>query len=119
MKSTIDKHTFWQQRVNAWLESGLPQAVWCRQNNVKADQFWYWKKKLSGASTPAVQTEDVGGQKAATAETSAFIPVAIAPTAPERVLPSCLTVALPSGLSISGINTANIFLVGRLIEALV
>ena len=119
MKSTIDKNTLWQQRVNAWLASGLQQAAWCRQNDVKAAQFWYWKNKLSGASTPVVQTEDVDVEKGAVAEASAFVPVLMKPKVPERVPPSCLTVALPSGLSISGIDTSNIVLAGRLIEVLV
>ena len=34
MKTTRDEITLWQQRINAWRESGLKQSVWCRQNGV-------------------------------------------------------------------------------------
>ncbi len=33
MKATNDEASLWQQRIDAWRESGLKQSVWCRQND--------------------------------------------------------------------------------------
>jgi hypothetical protein len=33
-------------------ESGLSQAEFCRQNNLKPRQFLYWKKRILGTATP-------------------------------------------------------------------
>ena len=43
----------WGNHVRTWQESGLSQAEFCRQNNLKPRQFLYWKKRIVGATTPA------------------------------------------------------------------
>ncbi len=48
------KQRFWQAHVRAWGKSGLSQNDYCRQNQLKNNQFGYWKKKLREQSGPAV-----------------------------------------------------------------
>ena len=125
MKKSTKTEILWQQRVEAWRESGLKQIEWCRQNDVEANRFWYWRRKLDLLSA----NKDSNACHEATEENNApshsgFAPVAISPPIspepePEPELPSHLTVALPNGLSISGIDSSNLVLAGRLIEVLV
>ena len=37
----------WRNRLEEWKESGLTQVEYCRQNNLKMAQFFYWNKKFS------------------------------------------------------------------------
>ena len=96
----------WQQRIESWNDSGLSQNAWCRQNGVKPSQFGYWKKKLWTGDTSTSSSKTI----------SAFVPVSLA----QSQTPICeessqLTVSLPSGLSISGIDHHNLVLAGQLI----
>ena len=40
------KQRQWQAHIHAWEKSGLTQNEYCRQNNLRNNQFCYWKKKL-------------------------------------------------------------------------
>jgi hypothetical protein len=42
-----EKRQFWEDHVQAWQQSGLTQAEYCRQNNLKNHRWWYWRKRLS------------------------------------------------------------------------
>lgn len=42
-----DKRKFWEDHIQVWHESGLTQAEYCRQNNLKNHRWWYWRKRLS------------------------------------------------------------------------
>ncbi len=98
----------WQQRLQAWRESGLNQKQWCEQNSIKQAQFWYWKKKLEDIPA-AVEHKD----KTA----SAFVPVALAPSS-QVIESASLTITLPNGLRVSGIDHSNLTLASQLIEQL-
>jgi len=37
------RRKFWQQHFQDWQSSGLSQAAYCRQNDLKAHQLYYWK----------------------------------------------------------------------------
>ena len=99
----------WQQRIASWQDSGLSQNAWCRQNDVKSSQFGYWKKKLWTGKTSASSSKMV----------SAFVPVSLTQSQ-EQICEtsSSLTVSLPSGLSVSGIDHHNLTLAGQLIGLL-
>lgn len=45
-----EKPSYWQKQVSAWRASGLSQAQFCRDNNLKVRDFGYWKRKFSGSS---------------------------------------------------------------------
>ena len=42
-----EKRKFWEDHVEAWQHSGLTQAEYCRQNNLKNHRWWYWRKRIS------------------------------------------------------------------------
>jgi len=45
-----EKSTYWKEQVSAWRASGLNQAQFCRDNNLKVRDFGYWKRKFSRTS---------------------------------------------------------------------
>ena len=103
----------WQQHLQSWRDSGLSQSAWCRQHDIKPNQFWYWRKKLDEAPQPVTTSthkED---------KLSAFVPVTPDSQA-EAPIPatSSLTVSLPNGLTISGFDQANLKLAQQLIGLL-
>ena len=42
-----EKRPFWEGHIQAWQQSGLTQAEYCRQNNLKNHRWWYWRKRIS------------------------------------------------------------------------
>ncbi|WBA82949.1 hypothetical protein [Endozoicomonas sp. GU-1] len=43
--STHSLREKWQQRVQSWRDSGLSQSTWCKQHDLRPNQFWYWRKR--------------------------------------------------------------------------
>jgi len=41
-----DKRIEWEARYAAWKESGQSIAAWCRQQEIKAHQMYYWVQQL-------------------------------------------------------------------------
>jgi len=46
-----EKPSYWQAQVSSWRGSGLSQAQFCRDHNLKVRDFGYWKRKLSRSSS--------------------------------------------------------------------
>jgi len=46
-----DKPSYWQAQVSSWRRSGLSQAQFCRDHNLKVRDFGYWKRKFSQSSS--------------------------------------------------------------------
>jgi hypothetical protein len=42
------KTNLWSAHVEAWRQSGVSQAEYCRENGLSHHQFGYWKKKHTG-----------------------------------------------------------------------
>jgi len=42
-----EKRKFWEDQIQAWQQGGLSQAEYCRQNDLKNHQWWYWRKRIS------------------------------------------------------------------------
>ncbi|MFT5211954.1 MAG: hypothetical protein ACI9CE_003695, partial [Flavobacterium sp.] len=53
--NTINKSQFWQDHVTAWQGSGLSQAAYCKQHEIKSHNFAYWRNRLSPAKTPSAK----------------------------------------------------------------
>jgi hypothetical protein len=49
--STINKAQFWQDHITAWQGSGLSQAAYCKQHEIKFHNFAYWRNRLSSRKT--------------------------------------------------------------------
>ena len=43
--------TYWKQHIENWRSSGLTQAEYCRQHEIKDYRFTYWKKRLIPADS--------------------------------------------------------------------
>ena len=59
MADQLQKHNpdqkrqqFWQVHLEAWSLTGLSQAGYCRQNNLSANRFTYWKRKFQRKTLP-------------------------------------------------------------------
>lgn len=37
---------FWKRHIKQWSESGMSQNAYCRQNDLRPNQFTYWKIKF-------------------------------------------------------------------------
>ncbi|MEZ8968447.1 hypothetical protein BCT86_14585 [Vibrio breoganii] len=46
--STLQQH--WQHHIDAWQQTQLSQAQYCRSHQLDQSQFSYWKRKVLGAS---------------------------------------------------------------------
>ncbi len=45
------KRSYWKQHIESWQSSGMTQTAYCHQNQLKAYQFTYWKKRFVLADT--------------------------------------------------------------------
>jgi len=36
----------WKQRLREYEQSGQNIATWCKHNNIRTNQFFYWRRKL-------------------------------------------------------------------------
>ena len=103
--STNNKYTaeYWIQQVQAWKLSGLSQAKFCRHNELVYNQFIYQRAKLeAGVLAPRTQQSENG-----------FARVNVKPAQEEE-----LTLSLPNGFILRGINTQNVSVVRELLDQL-
>ena len=40
------KHSFWQQHIDDWTQSGQSQQSYCQTNGLAVATFGYWRRKL-------------------------------------------------------------------------
>ncbi len=45
------KRSYWKHHIDSWQETGLTQAEYCRQHNLKHHQLVYWKKRFFKTET--------------------------------------------------------------------
>ncbi|MBB5188992.1 hypothetical protein HNQ57_003291 [Zhongshania antarctica] len=62
--STINKAQFWQDHIAAWQGSGLSQAAYCKQHEIKFHNFAYWRNRLSPAKTQSAKLMKLGAMPA-------------------------------------------------------
>lgn len=43
--NTHRKSSFWEHHIGRWQQSGLSQRAYCRQNDLKPHQFYYWRRR--------------------------------------------------------------------------
>lgn len=92
---------FWLEQVNAAEASGVSSAQFCQEKDLNYSQFMYWRQKFQKPSVSAPATKACGFVKAE----SSLIHSA-----------SGLSVSLPNGIQIHGIDSANLILVRSLLE---
>ena len=84
-----ERAVYWQQVLGEWEGSGLSQAEFCRQRNLTAVTFAWWKRRLRGSAGARLAR---GGRTARIAGRSAFVELAL----PARGL--AYELALPGGV---------------------
>ncbi|WP_448215653.1 IS66 family insertion sequence element accessory protein TnpA [Endozoicomonas sp. 2B-B] len=105
MSKKLPADSEWLERVQSWRDSGLTQSAWCQQHGIRVSKFGYWKRKLD--TTPSVKP---------TPNNSGFVQVTPQPEpgAPSRITP--LSITLPSGVTVSGIDESNLSLCEQLVR---
>lgn len=46
------KQRYWQRYIEQWSQSGLSQAAYCRERNLKIKSFTYFKSRLKKKNLP-------------------------------------------------------------------
>ena len=98
---TLSREAFWQRHVAQWQSSGLSKMAYCQQYALTYHQMVYWSKKQEH-SLDSETTSD------------GFVALNICPDATD----GALSIRLPNGLTIQGINDRSVGLVGKLIAQL-
>ena len=97
----------WQQHITDWEASGVSGSAYCKQQSLVYHQFVYWRGKLTSPENSMEQEQ----------ATTGFTRVVSAPGAGIGVADG-LTVALPGGVSITGLHAGNIELLGAVLRQL-
>ena len=109
-KLTQEQKAVWIDHFNAHRNSGLSQQAYCEQQSLKSNQFWYWKNKIEGSTKTYRKTT----RQNTSARQQGFVPVQISPQPSKQGL----TISLPNGIVLSGIDEQNHLLVHQLIGVL-
>jgi hypothetical protein len=100
----VTKATFWQQHIQQWKTAQQTQIAYCRAHSLNVPQFNYWVRKERSANAQK--------NKKATFP-SPFIPVV-----KHQSAPSGLSLSLPNGMMLQGIDLGNLSSVKQLLELL-
>lgn len=95
-KPDDSKAAQWRSHIQAWQQSGLSQARYCQQHELVLCRFVYWRRKLRDRPQPS----------------SGFVQVT------PRATSESLSVRLPSGLEIRGVDAGNLAVVTELLARL-
>ena len=93
---------YWQEQITAWEQSGQSQKTFCEQHELNYHRFGYWRRKFLGQSQSGLKS------------TSGFVPVHPVPGRTS----SGLSLTLPNGVLIQGIEPHNLVVVRQLLQQL-
>jgi hypothetical protein len=96
---------YWQEHFTRWRASGLSQSEYCRQAGLSRHRFKYWRRKLD--SSPLAK-------RRRRPRASGFVPVQVRAASHEPGL----SLLLPNGIVVRGIDTGTVELVGRVVAQL-
>lgn len=96
-----ERAAYWQPHIEAWQASGLSAKRFCRQHALPYGQFLYWSRKDIG----------VAGHAPVSGAFARVVPVA-------STRPNGLTINLPGGVQIGGIDANNVALLQRILAQL-
>ena len=60
-RKRTSRRPFWQQHLRVWSQSGLTQADYCRQHQLSAAAFGWWKRQLQDKPKP--QRRSLGAER--------------------------------------------------------
>jgi hypothetical protein len=90
---------YWREQITLWQASGLSGQIFCQQHQLTYHQFVYWRQKYREPE------ENIS---------PGFVKV----TATALVNSAELTLSLPNGLVITGLNDSNVTLLGAILRQL-
>ena len=99
---SLSRRSFWQHHVDQWSTSGLSKMAYCKQYSLAYHQFVYWSNK---------EQQSVANQHG---KSSGFVALTVATQTSNQ----SLSIRLPNGIMIEGINDRSVALVGMLLEQL-
>lgn len=105
MAKNIPADGEWLERVQSWRDSGLTQSAWCQQQGIRVSKFGYWKRKLETSSSVKPVLPNSG-----------FVPVVPHPEPATSYEVSPLSITLPNGVTVSGIDDSNLLIAQRLVR---
>jgi len=109
MSNKLDqKRKHWAQHVSAWQTSNLSQQAYCQKHDLTPHQFTYWKSKTS---TTCGRPEKVAISSQVQAATFVPVEMLLQAEAPE------VTIQLPNGARIMGVNVQTVPIAVLLMEA--
>lgn len=88
-----ERHDYWRPHIEAWQQSDLSAAAYCKQQALNCDQFYYWRKNLLTLTT---DSKPAGFTRVSQLAVGAN---------PER---EGLAAHLPNGMCLSGITAGNL-----------
>ena len=101
---TPQQRSAWADHIQTQATSKLSQQAYCDRNQINLRQFGYWKRVFRRSAE--VQSKHITQQ-------SKFVPVQLA----RQISNQPLTISLPNGVSIAGIDDSNQHLVAALVGA--
>jgi hypothetical protein len=87
------RRAYWQSKIEAWQSSGQSQRVFCRAHDLSYQRFVYWRRKFRHDVAPA-------SEKAA----SGFVSVVSSMPA----VGGGLSLVLPNGIELRGVEASNL-----------
>jgi len=94
---------YWREQIEAWRASGKSQHAYCRSGDLNYSRFVYWRRKFEEQASREARKPDPG-----------FVPV----TRSSPVPTDGLSLILPSGVQLRGINADNLGVVRQLLGRL-
>lgn len=99
-----ERRDYWQQHITEWQASGLSGMAFCQQQSLAYHQFSYWRQKFM--SNVSADTPPQAGF------------TTVIPASPEKSNTPGLTISLPGGITIAGVNADNMALLGDVLRQL-
>ncbi|QKS24046.1 IS66 family insertion sequence element accessory protein TnpA [Vreelandella titanicae] len=102
-----ERRDYWQQHLTKWQASGLSGMAFCQQQALAYHKFSYWRQKL--VSEASAESHSPAGFA------TVISTKAVGPESHEK---PGLTVSLPGGITITGVNAHNVALLGDVLRQL-
>ncbi len=110
-QSSQQQHSVWTEHLQNQRKSGLTRKAYCEANKLNYHQFGYWKKKALSNKTPNNKSKP----SIPSGSQSKFLAVNVG-TPP---VSADLTISLPNGVVLSGINDGNHTLAASMVGKLI
>lgn len=97
------RRDYWQSQIEAWQSSGQNQQGFCRTHDLNYSRFVYWRRKFRQSTTPSSAKASSGF-------------ATVLPTASAAA--GGLSLVLPNGVELRGVEASNVDVVLRLLGRL-